>query len=405
MLIKDLLASASEGLRRNRMRSLLTTLGIIIGVGSVVLMVSIGASFQQFILDQVENFSGDTFEINAKGVEQIGKETLTITMNDVEAIRNLSTVQSIAPTIFVTERVQYGTEEITPFVFGTTKEMFNNWSMKIEQGRLLTDADVKGAKSVVVLGPQAAEDLFPNEGPLGKRITIGERKFTVVGVLQEIGSPLAGQLDSMIYMPFSVAKAMMGRTTYVDYISLQSKGDNKLTQQDITMLLRQRHNIDNPTGDPDKDDFIARSFAQATEIIGTVTMSITLFLGLIAGISLLVGGVGIMNIMLVSVTERTKEIGLRKAVGARRRDILLQFLLEAVVLTGLGGIIGLIGGIGLGVLLVLIAAKFLSGISYTLSLTAVISSLATAVAVGLMFGIYPARKASMLTPIQALGYE
>ncbi|PIR48959.1 hypothetical protein COU80_00925 [Candidatus Peregrinibacteria bacterium CG10_big_fil_rev_8_21_14_0_10_55_24] len=405
MLFSDTLHTALEGLKRNRMRSLLTTLGIIIGVGSVVLMVSIGTSFQRYILDQVETFSGDTFEVNAKGMEQVGKDINTITFGDVEAIRNLSTVKNIAPAIFVTERVQYGTKQIAPYIFGTTKELFANWSMKIGEGRLLTDADVKGAASVAVLGPQAAEDLFENQNPLGKRITIGSRKFTVVGILEEIGSPLASQLESIVYVPFTVAKAMMGRTAYVDYISLQSTGDNEMTELDITTLLRQRHNIENPDNDPDKDDFIARSFAQATEIIGTVTMSITLFLGLIASISLLVGGVGIMNIMLVSVTERTREIGLRKAVGARGRDILLQFLFEAVCLTLLGGIIGLMGGVVLGFVLVLVAAKFLGTIHYTLSLWAVVASLATSIGIGLAFGIFPARKAAQLTPIQALGYE
>ncbi|HCI03579.1 TPA: hypothetical protein DE059_01495, partial [Candidatus Peribacteria bacterium] len=177
------------------------------------------------------------------------------------------------------------------------------------------------------------------------------------------------------------------------------------TRRDIVALLRQRHNIDNPEDDGDKDDFYARSFEQAMEIINTVTMSITLFLGLIAGISLLVGGVGIMNIMLVSVTERTKEIGLRKAVGARRIDILLQFLLEAIVLTLIGGVIGVIGAIGLGLLMTAVANKLLGGITYAITLTSILLPLITAIVVGLIFGIYPARKAAKLSPIEAMGYE
>ena len=395
-----------EGLKRSRMRSLLTTLGIVIGVGSVVLMVSIGASFERYILSQVESFSGDTFEIHAKGIQDVGKDVLSITFGDLEAISNLTTVKNIAPAIFLTDRVKYGREEIAPFVFGTTKEIFINWSMKPEYGRLLNDEDDRGAKAVVVLGSQAAEDLFTNTNPIGKRLTIGSRKFTVVGVMEAMGSPLAAQMDSMVYVPFSVAKAIQGRTTYIDYIALQSMGgDNELTRRDIVSLLRQRHNIDNPEDDQDKDDFYARSFEQAMDIIGTVTMSITLFLGLIAGISLLVGGVGIMNIMLVSVTERTKEIGLRKAVGARRQDILLQFLLEAIVLTLIGGVVGVIGALGLGYLLTMIANKLLGGITYAISLQAILLPLATAIIVGLVFGIYPARKAAGLRPIEAMGYE
>ena len=406
MLLRDTIATALEGIRRSRLRALLTTLGIIIGVGSVVLMVSVGASFERFILDQVESFSGDTFEIHAKGLEQVGKDTLTLTFGDLEAIRNLSTVQSVAPTIFLRDRVTVGREEIAPMVFGTTKEIFQNWSLEPAEGRLLTDADEKGAQSVAVLGWQAAEDLFPNTRPLGERITIGTRKFTVVGILEEIGSPLASEMDSMVFVPFAVAKAVMGRTTYIDYISLQSREEeNNLTQRDVTALLRQRHNIENPADDPDKDDFTARSFEQAMDIIGTVTMSITLFLGLVAGISLLVGGVGIMNIMLVSVTERTREIGLRKAVGARRRDILLQFLLEAVALTTLGGATGIALGIAFGFLLSLIASKLLGEVPYVLTPSAVLLPIAVSAAVGLLSGIYPAHKASKLEPVEALGFE
>jgi putative ABC transport system permease protein len=198
---------------------------------------------------------------------------------------------------------------------------------------------------------------------------------------------------------------MMNKGIYIDYISLQAAGSVDLAEADIKSLLRTRHKITNPEDDPKKDDFIARSFSQATDVIGTVTLSITIFLGLIAGISLLVGGIGIMNIMLVSVTERTREIGLRKAVGARRRDIRFQFLLEAVGLTLLGGIIGLAGGGTLGFLLTRLAAKFLSGLSYTLTFSSVLLSLGMAVGIGLVFGLYPAERAAKLHPIEALRFE
>jgi len=405
MRTQDILRSAFQGLTRNTTRSLLTMLGIVIGVGSVVLMVSIGASFQQFILSQVSDFSGSTFEIHSKGLQEFGKETKSLTQSDYEALSKLSTVKSVAPVIFVSEKVRYGTEEKTPMVMGTTKEIFTNWSMKLSRGRLLTDGDVKGAQDNAVLGSQTAEDLFGNTDPIGKRISVGSRKFTVVGVLASVGSALAGNLDTPVYLPVTVAKVMAGKGIYIDYISLQAEGNIDLATEDIKSLLRQRHKIENPEDDPKKDDFIARSFAQATAVIGTVTLSITIFLGLIAGISLLVGGIGIMNIMLVSVTERTKEIGLRKAVGAQRRDILLQFLIEAVTLTLLGGLIGLLGGGFIGFVLARLAAKFLGSFPYSLTPSAILLSLGMAVGTGLIFGLYPAQRAAKLSPIEAMRFE
>jgi len=405
MRTQDLLRSALEGLTRNISRSLLTTLGIIIGVGSVVLMVSLGATFQRFILDQVSTFSGSTFEIQSKGLEQFGKNTNTLTEADAEALKKLSTVQSVTAVIFVAQKVKYGSEEETPMILGTSKEIFTNWSMKLGRGRLLTDGDVKGGQSVVVLGSKTAENLFGNADPLGKRISVGERKFTVVGVLKSLGGAMGTQMDTPIYVPYTVAKTMANKGQYVDYISLQATGNIDLTAEDIKSLLRQRHNIDNPDDDPKKDDFISRSFAQATAIIGTVTLSITIFLGLIAGISLVVGGIGIMNIMLVSVSERTKEIGLRKAVGASYRDILLQFLIEAVALTLLGGIIGLVGGGFSGFLLTRLAAKFLGDLTFTLTISSILLSLGMAVGTGLIFGLYPAQRAAKLHPIEAMRFE
>ncbi len=405
MRLTDTFHTAGRGLTRNLMRSLLTTLGIIIGVGSVVLMVSVGSSFEQFILSQVESFSGDTFEVQPKGLERIGAATDTITAADFEAIERLSTVQSAAPVVFVRERVTYGREDIATLIFGSKKEIFANLSMEVETGRLFSDSDVSGAKNVAVLGPKAAEELFGQSDPIGKRISLGSATLTVVGVLESLGSLVGEQMDTYVYIPISVARTISGNTSTVDYISLQSRGDNELTKLDIDTLLRQRHKIKNPENDPDKDDFVARSFEQATQIINTVTLSITLFLALVAGISLLVGGIGIMNIMLVTVTERTAEIGLRKAVGARPRDIMLQFLVESVLLTVSGGLIGLAGGVGIGFVMAVAAGKYLDGLSYTLPLSAVLLSVGMAAAVGLVFGIYPARRASLLDPIEAMRYE
>ncbi|HBH19361.1 MAG TPA: hypothetical protein DDX11_00080, partial [Candidatus Peribacter riflensis] len=294
MRTQDTLRSATEGLTRNISRSLLTTLGVIIGVGSVVLMVSVGTTFERYILDQVSSFSGNTFEIQPKGMEQIGKNMNTLTEADAEALDKLSTVQNVTKAIFIAQKVKYGSEEETPMVLGTSKEIFTNWSLKIQEGRLLTDGDLKGGQNVAVIGPQIAENLFGNADPLGKRISVGEQKFTVVGVLKGLGGMMGTQMDRMIYVPYTVAKTMTSKGQYVDYISVQAVGSVELAEEDIKSLLRQRHDLDNPENDPDKDDFIARSFEQAMDIVGTVTLSITIFLGLIAGISLVVGGIGIM---------------------------------------------------------------------------------------------------------------
>jgi len=223
-------------------------------------------------------------------------------------------------------------------------------------------------------------------------------------VLESVGSLLLQDLDETVFVPFTIASAVTGQK-YLDFISLQAAADDELTRADITSLLRQRHKIRNPDDDLDKDDFRVRSAAQAAEVVGTVTMGITLFLGIVAGISLLVGGIGIMNIMLVAVSERTKEIGLRKAVGATRRDILLQFLIEAVCLTTVGGLLGILGSATLTYLLTTIANRFLGEFGYTFSFLAMFAASIMAVGTGVIFGLYPARKAADLHPIEAMRYE
>jgi putative ABC transport system permease protein len=404
MLFSDTVGIAMKAIFVNRTRSLLTMLGIIIGVASVVLMVSVGRTFQEYILSQVESIGSNMVEVIPVGLQKFGGNLESLSYDDYLAIKSLSTVESVTPVIIVGKPVTYGKEEITPLIFGAYEEFSYNYGLNIDRGRPIGADDEKGASSVVVIGSQAAEDLFGNTEPLGKRLTIGEATFTVIGVLEKKGSLILQDFDKMILMPFSAARALTGQRT-LSYMTMSAVGDPELAKQDITDLLRQRHRIKNPFNDPDKDDFIVQSAEQTTETIGAVTLGLTVFLALVAGISLLVGGIGIMNIMLVSVTERTKEIGLRKAVGAKKQDILLQFLFEAVSLTMSGGFIGLILGIFSGWFLTQVAAKFLGSIHFILSGWSVILALCMAVGTGLIFGIYPAKKAANLSPMEALRYE
>ena len=404
MLLSDLLQTASKGITVNRSRTFLTMLGIIIGVGAVVLMVSIGNSFQNYILEQISSVGTNTMDIFPKGFEKFGGNLNSLTYEDYLAVKKLSTVERVTPVVIVGKPVHYGTEDVSPMVMGAHKEVFGNYGMKLDRGRLLDQSDEDGAKFVTVLGSKTAEDLFGDRDPLGKKIQIGEFSFTVVGVLQSFGSALLQNLDTIVFVPFSTARSVSGQK-HLTYMTLKTVADSELAKEDITLLLRQRHHIQNPENDPDKDDFIARGSDQVTGIVNSVTLGLTIFLSLVAGISLLVGGIGIMNIMLVSVTERTREIGLRKAVGARRRDILLQFLCEAVALTVTGGIIGIVFGGSVGWLLARLAARFLGTFSFVLSFSAIFLAIVMAVGTGLLFGIYPAKRAASLSPMEALRYE
>ncbi len=404
MLLQDTITTAFAGITVNKSRTFLTMLGIIIGVGSVVLMVSMGRSFQNYILTQIESIGTNTLDIIPTGFEKFGGNLESLTEDDFEAIRQLSSVESATPVIVVGKPITYGKEEVSPMIIGARRAFIDNYGMQIGQGRLLDTNDENGAKSVAVIGPQTAEDLFGNSQAIGRKITIGESSFTVVGVFASKGSALLQDLDKMVHVPYSTARSVTAQR-HLSFITLKTVGDPAIAQEEITALLRDRHDIINPENDPDKDDFIARSAEQVTSIVTSVTLGLTIFLSLVAAISLLVGGIGIMNIMLVSVTERTREIGLRKAVGAKKKDILLQFLFEAVSLTLTGGVIGISLGVFFGWLLCRIAAKFLGDFSFALSIWSIALAVMMAVGTGLLFGLYPAKRASDLSPMEALRYE
>ncbi|HLD32922.1 MAG TPA: ABC transporter permease [Candidatus Peribacteraceae bacterium] len=409
MFITDTFATARRAIGVNRKRSILTMLGVIIGVSSVVLMTAVGASMEVLILSQISSIGAQSMVVfpgqqeGAEGTLIAGFDSLTF--DDVEALERLTTITNVAPAIFVdVPTAIYGREETEPRVIGTVPDYFLNRDMPLATGRVLEESDVRRARHVAVLGSDIADDLFQLEDPVGKRVKLGDLQYTVVGVLEPVGTQFFQNADEFVFIPLTVGRAVTGQK-YANIITLQAVGDFDLAQEDVESLLRQRHGIVNSEGDTDEDDFIVRTSQQANDILGAVSLGLTLFITTIAGISLVVGGIGIMNIMLVAVTERTREIGLRKAVGARKRDILLQFLFEAVLLTLFAGIAGVVFGVGLAGLAALIVDKYLESYDFALSVPAIGLALAMALLTGLVFGIYPARQASKLSPMNALRYE
>lgn len=410
--------TALIGLKTNKVRSFLTTLGIVIGIAAVVTMMSLGAGAENLIAGQIMSLGSNSIFIEPgafdpkktsmmKAVIE-GIEIKTLKISDAEAIKNLPEIEEVAPFVIGIDRVVYKDINKKITFMGTTPTAHIIEGTSIILGRGFRDAEVKSQAKVAVLGYRIAQELFGDENPIGKVIRIKKVNFKVIGVLEEKGIQAFMNPDEYIYVPITTAQKLLLGVDYIRWIVAKAKNESVVDEgvANIRLLLRERHNIYNPQGDLTKDDFRVISQVEATNILSSVIGIFTLFLSSITAIALVVGGIGIMNIMLVSVTERTKEIGLRKAVGAREKDILYQFLLEALVLTLLGGVIGVIlgvigsffGGIALGKILN-------TNWVFFISFKAIGLGVGVAVIVGLVFGIYPARRASRLSPIEALRYE
>jgi putative ABC transport system permease protein len=404
--------SALKSLAANKSRSFLTILGIVIGISSIILVMSMGQGAQNLILSSIQSFGSRTVFI-VPGQEASGPSgfaevmTNSLTQRDVEAIRdpmNVQGVEFVAPLVFQVMFASFENEVTRPMVVGGSELLSVILDVRTEEGRMFSNDDIRRDASVVVLGRNISHKLFGLSNPIGERIRLGDQQFTVIGVLPQKGQVSFLNLDETVFVPYTTAQKYLFGIDYFHRIIVQAEDQNSIPRmvQDITLTLRETHGID----DPEKDDFWIITQEDAAERVGTITGILTAFIASVAAISLIVGGIGIMNIMLVSVSERTREIGLRKALGARRRDILNQFLVEAIVLTVIGGVVGIALGSFLGIVSAFLLSHVL-GVDWIFSfpIQAAVLGLVVSSGVGLVFGLYPAREASKKSPIEALRYE
>lgn len=403
-MIYESLKMALSGMIANKLRTLLTLLGIMIGVAAVISMVAVGNGLQQKVQDNFSGLGSDKLIILAGGRTSTGArlaagEGSKFTLADVEAIKSkVGGIKEVTPSVRSSIQVIYKNNNWTTTVEGATPNIVTVESLDVDNGAFYSERDSKSKKRVAVIGQTVIDNLFGDESPLGKRIRINKSPYTVIGTFAEKGQSGMTDSDDIIYIPFTTAQSRLLGITYVKQVNVKvENGDNiDQVETDITNLLRKRHNI--KTGD--YDDFEIRNMASIMETAMDITSKITIFLAIVASISLLVGGIGIMNIMLVSVTERTKEIGIRKALGATYNNILLQFLIESMT-------IGMIGG-GLGVLIGIVGSYIMGSVTNftpVISVTSIVVAVVFSMVIGVFFGIYPARKAALLDPIDALRYE
>jgi putative ABC transport system permease protein len=402
------LIEALDSLSSNKLRSGLTILGIVIGVGAVIAMLSIGAGAQNTITGSISGIGTNLLFVMRGGGEEV-RNPKPLTLGDAEAMRD----PFMAPSVTGVAPVLQGTLELTHLgeggyilAYGVIPEHDEVRNIELAEGEFINETQYLGRAAVVVLGPDVADTLYGrSEGVIGETVRIEGQPFRVIGVAVAKGGQGPSNPDNQIYVPLTTAQTRLIRRSTrdrVDMIMVQAISSDGVisAEEEITSILRQRHKT--PIGEDDFTIFTQQSFL---DIANQITNVFTIFLGGVAGISLLVGGIGIMNIMLVSVTERTREIGLRKAVGARKRDILLQFLTESALLSLMGGLVGIVLGWALSELVGFIATQSNADINPVVGLDAVLLATIFSAAVGLFFGWYPAKRASDLEPVEALRYE
>ncbi len=400
----------------HRARTFLALLGVVIGVFAVVVVTALGDGVKGFILGQVESFGGNLIQVEVK-IPNTGKmsgenassrgqgtQITTLTVKDRDAVRRLGNVSAAYAGTIGQERATYGSVGKQILLFGVGAEAVAvDDNIKLSAGRFFTEEENASLARVAVLGSEVKQTFFGNSDAVGEFITIKGEKYRVIGVIAERGSAAFFNLDAMTYVPVETLLSKILGIDYVQMISVKMKdgSQDENTVADIVALMRRRHDIK----DESKDDFAVNSTKEAQKTIGDVLGSVTILLLALTSISLVVGGVGIMNVMYVSVSERTSEIGLRKALGARSRSILQQFLAEAIIITGLGGLIGILCGVIIVSLLTIVFAHFGFALKLSFSLRSLFLGAGFSMAVGIIFGLAPALKASKLSPMEALRRE
>ena len=403
-MYKESFLMAWASLIANKMRSILTMLGIIIGVAAVIALVSIGNGVKQDIQNSISSLGSNLLMVmpgapRTPGVRPSQGSMKSLKVSDYQAISKLDGVKAASPYTANSYVSIYQSKNWTTTVSGVSSNFqdVNNWTMS--EGRFISSKNVENRERVAVVGQTVVKNLFAGDDPVGKEIRVKNIPFRVIGVLNSKGNGTMGNdQDAVIFIPYTTAMERVEGVDYLRMVYVVASDDNGIDrlQSDIENLLRVRHGIK----DTNLDDFNIQNMKSIMETMEQTTGTLTLFLGAVAAISLVVGGIGIMNIMLVSVTERTREIGIRKALGATYFVIVTQFLIEAVVISLMGGLIGIALGIGASKLIGLA-----SGMSTVISVPTIVLSFAFSMAIGLVFGIYPARKAAKLNPIDALHYE
>ncbi len=413
MEFKDAIKISINNLRANKVRSFLTMLGLVIGVMAIIIIMSVGAGAQSLIINQIKGFGTNIITIMPGSSDESGPPTaimgITITTlkyEDSLALEKKSNVEhAVAASAFLTGQGTFSWKDssIETNFTGTTANYLNVEEAEVERGRFFSKSEEKSMARVIVLGSVIAEDLFGNQDPIGETIKIKKHAFKVIGLMKERGVVGLENQDNKAFIPISTSQKLLLGVDHLGSIRIKIDSTENVDQsiEEIKQTLREQHDIDNPKD----DDFTVRAAAQALEIVTTITDALKFFLAAVGGLALVVGGIGIMNIMLIAVNERIREIGLRKAVGARNINLVTQFLAETIVITLIAGAVGIIIGAIISGLVALVANYLDYDWDYIVSLQSILLGLGISSLIGLVFGLYPAIKTSKIEPIAALRYE